>query len=96
MTNVLLGKPSVYIGENLGGGLSSTQFADMALERILSVSAETHPVIRAQAYAFRRDIHRVLVGLFQRAAGSERRRLGAILEAAGHVHASEIIMQEDT
>jgi len=96
MSNIILGKPNVYIGTNDGGGLSPDQFADMALARILAVSADTHPVIRAQAQAFRRDIHKLLVGLFQGSARSERRRLGSILERAGHVHASEIIMQEDT
>jgi len=96
MSDVIIGKPSVYIGEYVGGGLSPEQLADMAMERILHVSAETHPVIRAQAYAFRNDIHKVLLGLFKKSAHSERRRISSVLERSGHIHASEIAMQDDT
>ena len=72
-------------------GLSADEVAEMAANKILSVSDTAHPAIREQAIAFRDRLMTVLhhyIGIAQR---SERTTMLAQLRRAGHGDAADML-----
>lgn len=93
MTNVVVGKPLVLTGEYPGGGLSPTQLAKMATNRLVSVSDTAHPAVRDQAHAFRNKMEMVLLQYFEKMAESERMRIAEQLRSSGQVEIAGAIMR---
>ncbi len=65
-------------------GWTPEELAERALDRIIYVGGESHPVIREQAEAFRANIRKVLVHYLHEAVQSERTTLAAKFQEAGH------------
>lgn len=67
-----------------GRGFTPEELAEGALNRILYVGDNVHPVIKDQAVAFREQIRYVLVHYMKEAVKSDRTTLANSFKAAGH------------
>ena len=59
-TSVLLGG-GVKVMTTSGRGFNTEEVAERALDKIIAVCSDSHPAVRAQAEAFKKDIRKVLV-----------------------------------
>ena len=59
-TSVLLGG-GVKVMTTSNRGFNPEEVADRALDKIIAVGSDSHPAVRAQAEAFKKDIRKVLV-----------------------------------
>jgi len=84
-----IGDVMVYTSND--GGHSSEQIADMALNKIMSVSDSAPPVIRDQAIAHRDKLKEILMYYMKSMANSERTTICALMEKQGHNDMAEII-----
>ena len=84
-----VGDALVFTSNNKGH--SPEQMAEMALNKIMSVSDSAPPVIRDQAYAHRQRLKEVLVFYMNRMCQSERTTMWALLTQQGHSDMAEII-----
>jgi len=80
----LLGGEGVSVMTTQGRGFTPEEIADRAVNKIISVGSQTHPVIRDQAEAFRENIRSVLVFYINEAVQSDRVTLANRLKKAGH------------
>lgn len=69
-------------------GFTPEELAEQALNRIISIGDQSHPVIRDQAEAFRNQVRGVLVFYMKRAVESRNTTLINRFTKAGH---SELI-----
>ena len=67
-----------------GRGFTPEELAEQALNKIVSVGGNCHPVIRDQAEAFKNDIRGVLVHYMRQAVRSNHTTLANRFRAAGH------------
>jgi len=65
-------------------GFSPEELAEQALNKIIYVGDQSHPVIRDQAQAFREHIRGVLIFYMKRAIQSNNTTLANRLREAGH------------
>ena len=65
-------------------GLTPEELADRAVERIIHVGDQSHPVIRDQARAFRDAIRQVRVHYLTEAVVQDRATIAQRLRQAGH------------
>ena len=72
-------------------GHSPEEMAEMALNKIMSVSEDAPPVIREQAYAHRQRLKEVLILYMRRMCQSERTTIWALMKKQGHEDVAEII-----
>lgn len=80
------------IGESYGiqvatkdfGGFTPEELADRALDKIIQVGDQSHPLVRDQAIAFRNHIRGVLVFYMNEAVKFDRVTLAYKLREAGH------------
>lgn len=72
-------------------GHSPEEMAEMALNKIMSVSEDAPPVIREQAYAHRQRLKEVLIFYMRRMCQSERTTIWALMKKQGHEDVAEII-----
>ena len=79
---VLLG--AFKIASTSGRGFNPEELAEMALDRIVYVGENSHPVIREQAEAFRNQIHGVLLSALRQAVRSHNTTIANRLRDAGH------------
>ena len=84
-----LGNVMVYTSNN--SGHSPEQMADMALNKIMSVSENAPPVIRDQAMAHRDKLKEILIYYMKSMANSERTSIWALMKQQGHDDIAEII-----
>jgi len=84
-----LGEVMVYTSND--SGHSPEQIADMALNRIMSVSENAPPVIRDQAMAHRDMLKEILIYYMKSMAQSERTTIWALMKKQGHHDIAEII-----
>tara|TARA_R110000744_G_scaffold126396_1_gene232701 strand:+ start:1411 stop:1701 length:291 start_codon:yes stop_codon:yes gene_type:complete len=84
-----LGNVMVYTSNN--SGHSPEQIADMALNKIMSVSNSAPPVIRDQAMAHRDKLKEILIYYMKSMAQSERTSICALMKKQGHDDMAEII-----
>ena len=84
-----LGDVMVYTSND--SGHSPEQIADMALNRIMSVSETAPPVIRDQAMAHRDMLKEILIYYMKSMAQSERTTIWALMKKQGHHDIAEII-----
>ena len=59
-TSVLLGG-GVKVMTTSRRGFNTEEVAERALDKIIAVGSDSHPAVRAQAEAFKKDIRKVLV-----------------------------------
>lgn len=67
-----------------GRGFTPEELAEQALNKIVSVGGNCHPVIRDQAEAFKDQIRGVLVHYMRQAVRSNHTTLANKFRAAGH------------
>ena len=67
-----------------GRGFTPEEIAEQALNKIVSIGGNCHPVIRDQAEAFKNDIRGVLVHYMRQAVRSNHTTLANRFRAAGH------------
>ena len=84
-----LGAVNVYTTDNRG--FTAEEIAERALDKILYVGDQSHPVIAEQARAFKEHIKRVLVHYLGEAQESERITICAKLSQAGHPEIAKLI-----
>jgi hypothetical protein len=66
------------------GGFTPDELAERALDKIISVGDNSHPLVRDQALAFRKHIRVVLVHYMKEAVKFDRVTLAYRLREAGH------------
>jgi len=81
--SVLLGG-GVTVMTTSGRGCTPEEIAERALDKIIYVGSQTHPVIRDQAEAFRESIRKVLVQYMHEAVRSNHVTLANKFKRAGH------------
>ena len=81
----------VFVITSNDGGHTPDDIAEMALNKIISVSEDAPSFIRDQALAHRDRLKKVLVFYMNKMAQSERTTLWALLEKQGHADMAEII-----
>ena len=74
----------VVIQTTSNRGFTPEEIAERALDKIIYVGSETHPVIRDQAVAFKENIRHVLIKYMKEAIQSDRTTLANRLTQAGH------------
>jgi hypothetical protein len=84
-----IGDAVVFTSDNRGH--SPEQIAEMALNKIMTVSDTAPPVIRDQAYAHRQRLKEVLVFYMNKMCQSERTTIWALMKQQGHNDMAEII-----
>jgi hypothetical protein len=87
--NAGVGNPLVFTTTNRGH--SPEEMAEMAMNKIMSVSRDAPPVIRDQALAHRDNLKDVLIFYMNKMAQSERTTIWALLKKQGHDDLAEII-----
>ncbi len=65
-------------------GFTAEEVAERALDKIIAVGGESHPVITEQARAFRENIRKVLVFYMKEAIRSNNVTLANKFRKAGH------------
>ena len=74
----------VKVGAISGRGFTPEEIAEQALDQIISIGNNSHPVIQAQAEAFRTEIRGVLVSYLRQAVASHNTTLTNRFLDAGH------------
>ena len=65
-----IGTPTVVTTDNRG--MNAEEWAELAVNRIVAVSANAPPQVREQAFAYKAMIKALLVDYFQKVAKSEK------------------------
>ena len=72
-------------------GLSPEYWTDRIMERLLQVSDNADPMVKAQAHAFKEHIQTVVLLYMRQAIASDRATLAGLLEKQGHKEMANII-----
>ena len=72
-------------------GLSPEYWAERIMERLIAVSDNADPMVKAQAEAFKEHIHAVVLLYMKQAISSDRATVAGLLEKQGHKDMAEII-----
>ena len=74
----------VRVETTQGRGFTPEEIAERALDKIIAVGGDSHPVITEQARAFRENIGKVLVFYMKEVERSQRVTLANKFRKAGH------------
>lgn len=72
-------------------GMNAEEWADLAVDRVISISDTAPLPIREQARAFRDHLRQVMVFYFKKVARSERSTIATILRKEGYSHIADKI-----
>jgi hypothetical protein len=86
---LLDGDVKVYTTQNRG--FTPEEIAERAIDKIIFVGKDSHPVIRDQAEAFKKHIYHVLVQSLEQAVQSDRTTIAQRLRDAGHSELLKIL-----
>lgn len=78
----ILGNIQVHTTD--GRGFTPAEIADRAVDKIIYVGKESHPVIREQAEAFKENIRSIVEFYMHEAIKSDRTTIAHRLAEAGH------------
>ena len=84
-----IGQVAVQTTQNKG--LSPEYWTERILERLVSVSDNADPMVKAQADAFKDQIEKVILIYMKQAILSDRSTLAGMLEKQGHKEMADII-----
>jgi hypothetical protein len=84
-----LGVVKVFTTENRG--FTAEEIADRALDKIIYVGDKSHPLVSAQAHAFKDNIRKVLVHYLDEAQRNERMTIQARLRETGYPEIADLI-----
>jgi len=73
------------------GGFTTEEVAERALDRIIQVGDQSHPLVREQAIAFRNHIREILVFYMNEAVKFDRVTLAHKLREAGHLELIKLL-----
>ena len=76
-----IGTPTVVTTNNRG--MNAEEWAELAVNRIVAVSANAPPQVREQAFAYKAIIKSLLIDYFDKVAKSERSTVKAIWNEQG-------------
>ena len=91
---------SVDVTSNLGSvgvkttqnkGLSPEYWTERIMERLVTVADNADPMIKAQADAFKEQIHAVVLLYMKQAIVSDRTTVAGLLQKQGHAEMADII-----
>lgn len=82
---------SVRVESTHGRGFTPEEIAERALDKIIYVGSQTHPLIREQAEAFRENIRSVLVFYLNEAVRSHKVTLVNKFNKAGYPELVKIL-----
>ena len=74
-----------------GRGFTPEEVAERALDKIIAVGGQSHPIIREQAEAFRENIRKVLVFYMKEAVRSHKVTLVNKFKKAGYPELVKIL-----
>lgn len=92
LADAQLGAVKVFTTD--GRGATIEEIADRAVNRIISIGEQAHPVIAAQACAFRENIRKVLEFYLAEAVRSDRTTLANRLKVQGHTELLPLILED--
>ena len=72
-------------------GLSPEYWTDRIMERLIAVSDNADPMVKAQADAFKQNIQAVVLLYMKQAISSDRATVAGLLEKQGHKQMADII-----
>ena len=72
-------------------GLSPEYWTDRIMERLIAVSDNADPMVKAQAEAFKDTIQQVILLYMKQAIASDRATVAGLLEKQGHKDLANII-----
>lgn len=75
---------SVFVKTVDNRGLTPEEIADTAVDKIVSVGDQSHPVIREQALAFKENVRQLLVFYIKEAVKNDRATIAGRLNNAGY------------
>ncbi len=88
-TETTMGQVTVQTTNNKG--LSPEYWTDRIMERLIAVSDNADPMVKAQAEAFKQNIQAVVLLYMKQAISSDRATVAGLLEKQGHKDMAEII-----
>ena len=74
-----------------GRGFTPDELAEQCVQKIISVSDDTHPAVRDQARAFSKHIEKLIAYYMRQAIRSDRTTVYNALNDAGHPELAELI-----
>tara|TARA_R100001510_G_scaffold33840_1_gene30286 strand:- start:155 stop:445 length:291 start_codon:yes stop_codon:yes gene_type:complete len=72
-------------------GLSPEYWTQRIIERLISISDNAEPEVKAQAQAFKDDMTQVILLYLKQAIASDRATVAGLLEKQGHKDMADII-----
>mgnify|MGYP003121764465 FL=1 len=88
-TETTMGQVTVQTTNNKG--LSPEYWTERIMERLIAVSDNADPMVKAQADAFKQNIQAVVLLYMKQAISSDRATVAGLLEKQGHKNMAEII-----
>ena len=82
---------SVVVKTSEKGGLNNEQIADLAVEKIASVSEDAPPHLKQQAKLFKEQLKGIIHHYLLLARKEERARIMQVLRSSGHKEMAEYI-----
>ena len=82
---------NVVVETTQNKGLSPEYWTERILERLVSVSDNADPMVKAQAEAFKEQIEKVILIYIKQAILSDRSTVAGMLEKQGHKEMADII-----
>jgi len=82
---------TVKVFTTVDRGFTPEEIAERALDKIIYVGEQSHPLILEQARAFKDSLRTVLIHYLREAQDNERITLAAKLRAAGHSNIADIL-----
>ena len=76
---------SVEVRTTSGRGFTPEELTEQALDKIIYVGGQSHPVIRDQAEAFREQVRAVILFYMKRAVDAQNTTIANRLRQAGHL-----------
>jgi len=81
----------VEIRTTEGRGFTPDELSEQCVQKIISVSDDTHPAVRDQARAFSKHIEKLIAYYMRQAIRSDRTTVYNALNDAGHPELAELI-----
>lgn len=88
---IAMAAPNVTVRTTSERGLTPDELADLAMDKLISVSDSAPPVIADQARAFKARMREVVLHYMKQAIASDRTTLYNTLKQAGHPDLAEMI-----
>jgi|TARA_R110000764_G_scaffold7290_1_gene26127 hypothetical protein len=83
--------PSVVVSTSNGRGFTPEEIAERCANKIISISDDANPAIRAQAHAFREQLLKTLVFYMRETVKSDRTTVYNALTDAGQPELAKLI-----